>query len=146
MHLDSPKASLLHELPSEPFLVIRAAGSLGAIDLVLARGSTCLLIEVKATQQTTLKGGATVRLSDSNGDGLEQRDLIHALEDRFALDVDVFHRGFAVRRKGRRPEGVPRWTWHPIEDLAGETVLRAQDGTPLLPFLSRLTVQDGVEE
>lgn len=127
-------ASLAYDAPADPWLPIRAAGSLGAIDLVLCRGSRVLLIEVKATS-TVREAGATVQLTDNNGRGLEQRDLLANALDKHHLWGEAFLVGFAVRRKGPRPEGVPRWTWHEIEDVGDETVLRADDGEPFLPLL-----------
>lgn len=128
-----PSVQLLHDPPSRPYLPLRAAGSLGAIDLLLARDRYVFVLEVKDTGYTTGEGGATVDLTKSSGKELEQRDTF--LDATHGLDRSVFRSGYAVRRKGRLPEGVPRWTFHPRASLHEVTQLRANDGYALLPLL-----------
>lgn len=131
----TPEPRLAHAPPDDAWLVLRAAGSLGAADLTLMRGARALVLEVKATSTVTEKGGATVNLTAQSGRGVEQRDALH----QACIDYDLTRHqvGFAVRRKHRLPEGVPRWTWHPLTQVGDETVIRAWDGYHLLPWLQR---------
>lgn len=119
----------------DPWLPIRAAGSLGAIDVVLCRGARVLLLEVKETGNTYADGTAKVNLTDGSGSALEQRDLLDEIRDDYQLHPSTFEVGFAVRRKGRITDGSPRWTWHPIANVHDDTVLRARDAPSLVDHM-----------
>lgn len=125
--------STLRRPPIEdPWLPLRAAGSLGAIDLALMRGSRVLIVEVKDAGRTYADGTAKVDLTESSGKGIEQREVLYHLAERFDLDLSIFERGFAVRAKGQIYDDRPRWTWHPSESVDAQTVLRARDAPSLV--------------
>lgn len=133
---DEVTASLAYPVPDEPWLVIRAAGSLGAVDLILARRGRVLVTEVKDTGDTYADGTAKLNLTGNSGRGLMQRDVLVELAHEYDLSPGTFEIGFALRRKGQIHDGRPRWTWHPRERVKDATVLRARDAAPLLPHLS----------
>jgi hypothetical protein len=132
---NDPDVKLAHPVPEDPWLVLRAAGSLGAVDLILARHNRVLLLEVKSTGKTLADGSAVYDMTASAGRGLEQRDILTTLATEHELSPGVFEIGFAIRRKGRLPAGMPRWTWHPRPRIHDKTRLHARDAAPLLPHI-----------
>ncbi len=124
-----------------PFLVIRAAGSLG-FDLVALRREFAFPLEVKASQ------APVIRFSSSSGRAADQLAAHRAAVDRVGLMVL-----YAYRRVGQRSEE----TWRiysatrggadgmmgalgrrlpPIETTRdGNAVLRWENGMPLSRFL-----------
>lgn len=105
----------------EPFLVVRAAGSLGKGDLVAMRNGFAFLIEVKSA------GRDTVHFSESSGALQEQ-----ALEiQEEACEAGVFA-VYAFRLKGHRKKDPWRLFSLPNEDLEGRGKLLARR-TPELP-------------
>lgn len=104
-----------------PFLVVRAAGSLGKGDLVALRNGFAFLIEVKAA------GRDTVHFSESSGALQEQ-----ALEiQEEAKQAGVFA-VYAFRLKGHRKKDPWRLFSLPNEELEGRGKLLARR-TPVLP-------------
>ncbi len=105
----------------EPFLVVRAAGSLGKGDLVAMRNGFAFLIEVKAA------GRDTVHFSESSGALQEQAEEIQ----QEARQAGVFA-VYAFRLKGHRKKDPWRLFTVPNEDLEGRGRLLARR-TPALP-------------
>ncbi len=124
-----------------PFLVIRAAGSLG-FDLVALRREFAFPLEVKASQEPV------IRFSSSSGRAADQLVAHRAAVDRVGLMVL-----YAYRRVGQRSEepwrlfgatrtssggmmGVLGRRLPPIETTReGNAILRWQNGMPLSQFL-----------
>jgi hypothetical protein len=139
--VDRPK---LLRLRDSPFLVIRAAGSLG-FDLVALRSEFSFPIEVKASATDT------IRFSSSSGRASEQLEAHRAAVDKVGLIVlyayrRVGHRGGdpwrlyaapAPERRGRL--SLLRRRIPPIEwTKEGNGVLRWESGLPLVEFLDWL--------
>lgn len=128
----------------EPFLVVRAAGSLG-FDLVALRSEFSFPLEVKAS------GSDTIRFSAASGRAVEQLAAHQRAVDRVGLIVL-----YAYRRVGLRGEDPWRLyaapgasrpgrlsllrRWLPPVDRTreGNAVLRWNDGLPLVRFLDRV--------
>ena len=139
--VDRPK---LLRLRDSPFLVIRAAGSLG-FDLVALRSEFSFPIEVKASATDT------IRFSSASGRASEQLESHRAAVEKVGLIVL-----YAYRRVGHRA-GDP-WRLYaapgsampgrlsllrkwlpPIERTReGNGVLRWDSGLPLVEFVDRL--------
>lgn len=137
-----------------PFLVVRAAGSLGHGDLVVMRNGFGFLIEVKAAARDT------VHFSESSGALHEQAEAI-ADQARRAGVLALY----AFRLKGHRKKDPWRLFTLPNETLDGrgkflhrrtpplprtdsETfVLRWEQGRPLHKFLSHYyeVFEDGLD-
>jgi len=129
-----------------PFLVVRAAGSLG-FDLVALRPEFSFPLEVKASRD------ATIRFSAASGRAHEQLKAHRAAVDRVGLLVV-----YAFRRVGG--DGGDPWRLFatagagidggsmllrnflpPVaETKEGHGVLRWDEGRPLLEFLRRVAV------
>jgi len=134
----------MRRIVESPFLVIRAAGSLG-FDLVALRSEFSFPIEVKASATHT------IRFSAASGRAAEQLESHRRAVERVGLIVL-----YAYRRVGHR-SGDP-WRlyavpgasrpgslsllrrWLPPVDRTkeGNGVLRWDDGLPLSKFLERL--------
>ncbi len=128
-----------------PFMVVRAAGSLG-VDLVALRGDVSFPIEVKSSVNPTL------HFSESNGKRAKQAEVFGAAASRTnVLPV------YAYRLKNVRNDDPWRIFVLPAEGLtgrpgvlysrlpkvattaAGVPVMRWNDGMPLNKFLEYLT-------
>lgn len=110
------------------FLVVRAAGSMGTVDLAAHQNDTLYLIEVKASSTELADGTRVFRMSDHGGKGLEQRDALRKIQEQHPETVC----GFLLKAKGRHlPDHVSRWTWHSVYDIGSSTVLRSDDGVPM---------------
>lgn len=124
---------------SQPFLVVRAAGSLGA-DLVAVRRDLSFLVEVKSAKKDTLYFTAAERL-------VEQIEMIREQCERAGV-LPVY----AFRRKGVRGDTWRLFTmpdlrlesragivWRRLPKVAktaqGNDVLRWGEGMPLADFL-----------
>lgn len=105
----------------DPFLVVRAAGSLGKGDLVAMQNGFGFLLEVKAA------GRDTVHFSESSGALQEQAEEI----EREAREAGVLAL-YAFRLKGHRKKDPWRIFTVPCEDLDGRASLLARR-TPTLP-------------
>jgi Holliday junction resolvase len=142
------------KLSRAPFLVIRAAGSLG-FDLVALRNEFAFPLEVKASRSDT------IRFSDGSGRAREQLKAHRAAAGRVGVIVL-----YAYRRVGGRSEEPWRVfaaPSHPVfgrmeylrrqlpsvdETRNGNAVLRWRDGMPLCRFLemiSFLTTRPGAD-
>lgn len=130
-----------------PFLVVRAAGSLGA-DLVAVRQDVSFLVEVKSTKQDTFYFTDSPRLS-------EQIEIIRQQCERSGV-LPIY----AVRRKGVRGDA---WRLFTLPGLRlhgaaaelhrriasmekterGNDVLRWERGLPLYKFLAYLCGPNG---
>ncbi len=139
--LPPPDRPRLHESLSTPFLVVRAAGSLG-FDLVALRSEFSFPVEVKASSSET------ILFSAASGRAAEQLAAHRAAVDRVGLLAI-----YAYRRLGRHPGD----TWRlyaagsppalgraslikrrlpPVESTRdGNAVLRWASGLPLSNFL-----------
>ncbi|MHB8604977.1 MAG: Holliday junction resolvase [Thermoplasmatota archaeon] len=129
---------------SRPFLVVRAAGSLG-VDLVALRGDVSFPIEVKSA------AADAIRFSDGSGRNNEQAARMSAECVRAAI-IPLY----AYRRKGLRGEDAWRVYTLPTSNLpprivvlydrlpkvaqtdGGSFVLRWADGLPLNRFIEYL--------
>jgi hypothetical protein len=139
--LDPVDRPILRKVQQSPFLVIRAAGSLG-FDLVALRSEFSFPIEVKAS------GADVIRFSAASGRASEQLEAHRASVERVGLIVL-----YAYRRVGHR--GGDPWRLYaapgnsrpgslsllrkrlPAMDRTreGNAVLRWNDGLPLVRFL-----------
>lgn len=135
-----PRERAAYQRPrTHPFLVIRAAGSLGA-DLVAVRRDLSFLVEVKSAKKDTLYFTAAERL-------VEQIQVIRDQCERSGV-LPVY----AFRRKGVRGDTWRLFTmpemrlearagivWRRLPKVAktaqGNDVLRWEDGMPLAEFL-----------
>lgn len=142
--VDPSERTTVGRLPNEPFLVVRAAGSLG-FDLVALRSEFSFPLEVKAS------GSDTIRFSAASGRAAEQLAHHQAAVDRVGLIVLYAYRRLGLRgqdpwrlyaapgasRPGRL--GLLR-RWLPPVDRTrdGNAVLRWSDGLPLVKFLERV--------
>lgn len=132
-----------------PFLVVRAAGSLGA-DLVALRHDVSFLVEVKSSKQGRLHFSDALRLRE------QIQEIRTQCERSGILPV------YAYRRKGVRgdawrlftlPEmrlyGNAAWVYGllpPIEKTAkGNDMLNWEKGMPLATFLSHVTPSNGAK-
>lgn len=131
-------------LVAEPFLVIRAAGSLG-FDLVALRREFAFPIEVKASSEEV------IRFTAASGRANAQLSAHRAAVARVGLMVL-----YAYRRLGRRDEepwrlfvtgtppdtGILRFVCRPIPPVAttreGNGILRWEEGMPLSRFIERV--------
>ena len=139
--LDPTDRGEFEQVIERPFLVIRAAGSLG-FDLVALRREFAFPLEVKAS------GEGTVRFSAASGRAAEQLDEHRDAVQRVGLMVL-----YAYRRIGHRSEepwrlfsasrpvgdgmlGVLARRLPPIESTRdGNAILRWENGMPLSRFL-----------
>jgi Holliday junction resolvase len=137
--LSAPEREAYRRTLSEPFLVVRAAGSLGA-DLVAVRSDLSFLIEVKSAKPGAIYFTAAERL-------VEQIEVIrHQCERAGVLPV------YAFRKKGVRGDAwrlftMPEMTltsnaglvWrrlpHVGKTAQGNDVLRWEEGMPMAEFL-----------
>jgi hypothetical protein len=139
--LDPIDRPILRRVQAAPFLVIRAAGSLG-FDLVALRSEFSFPIEVKASASDT------IRFSAASGRASDQLEAHRASVDRVGLIVL-----YAYRRVGHR--GGDPWRLYAAAGAAragrlgllrnrvpaidrtreGNAVLRWDDGLPLVRFL-----------
>lgn len=137
-----------------PFLVVRAAGSLGHGDLVVMRNGFGFLIEVKAA------GRDTVHFSESSG-ALHEQAVAITEEARRAGVLALY----AFRLKGHRKKDPWRLFTLPVDGLDGRAkflhrrtpplprtdsethVLRWEEGRPLHRFLEHYyeVFEDGLE-
>lgn len=114
-------------LQARGYWVVRAAGSMGTIDLVYGKNGDTYLAEVKETGRKNTDGTRVFYMKAAGGKGLEQRDALARVHE----DHPSVKPGFLLRAKGHLPEHVDRWTWHAIQDIREETVLRSDEGLPL---------------
>ncbi|MCI4328910.1 MAG: Holliday junction resolvase [Thermoplasmata archaeon] len=139
--LDPADRAAFGRIREAPFLVIRAAGSLG-FDLVALRSEFAFPLEVKASSSDT------IRFSSASGRATEQLEAHRAAVDRVGLIVL-----YAYRRIGHR-DGDP-WRLFAAPSRArpgrnglllrrlppvartkeGNGVLRWDDGMPLVRFV-----------
>jgi hypothetical protein len=127
----------------EPFLVIRAAGSLG-LDLIALRWSLSFPIEVKASSE------AVIRFSAASGRANAQLAAHRASLARVGLAVLYAYRRIGLRSEeawrmflGSTPpdSGVLRLVCRDLPPVSmtreGNGILRWEEGRPLSRFLSR---------
>lgn len=138
--LDPTESARYAEAQSNPFLVVRAAGSLGA-DLVALRHDVSFLVEVKSSKEELLHFTDSPRLT-------EQVDLIRSQCERSGvLPFYAFRlkgiRGDAWRLftlPGLRLAGRARLLYDQVPRMdrttRGNPVLRWQEGMPLATFLA----------
>lgn len=139
--LDPQDRPRLQRIADAPFLVVRAAGSLG-FDLVALRREFAFPVEVKASSQDT------IRFSAASGRAAEQLESHRAAVERVGLIVL-----YAFRRIGHR--GGDPWRLYAASGSAGNgrlhllrrrlppvdrtrngnAVLRFADGMPLVEFV-----------
>lgn len=142
--LPADQAAAYRLVTGMPFLVVRAAGSLGA-DLVALRGDISFPIEVKSSKQ------ARIFFSDSSGRATEQARRLRAK----CTAARVFP-VYAYRRKGRVDgdrwriltvpvtglEGIPAYLHSRLPQARlspkGNLVLVWDEGLPLHRFLERV--------
>jgi len=142
--LDPTDRAMLSRVTADPFLVVRAAGSLG-FDLVALRSEFSFPIEVKASASDT------IRFSAASGRAVEQLAAHQRAVDRVGLIVLYAYRRVGVRgqdpwrlyaapgasRPGRL--NLLRRTLPEIDRTReGNAVLRWDDGLPLVRFLERV--------
>ena len=144
--LDPVDRPVLRQSQRSPFLVIRAAGSLG-FDLVALRSEFSFPIEVKAS------ASEVIRFSAASGRASEQLEAHKASVDRVGLIVlyayrKVGHRGgdpwriYATRgtpragRLGLLQKRIPEMD----RTAEGNAVLRWKDGLPLVRFLEQVSL------
>jgi len=143
--LDPTQRPTLELIAQRPFLVVRAAGSLG-FDLVALRKEFAFPLEVKAS------GNDTIRFSAASGRAGEQLEAHRRAVDRVGLIVL-----YAYRRVGHRagdpwrlfaasspPSGgrleVLRRRLPPLDRTReGNAVLRWDSGMPLLKFIELIS-------
>lgn len=151
-----PKIVSAYRQPArDPFLMVRAAGSLGTGDLVAMRNGFGFLIEVKAA------GRDTIHFSESSGALHEQAEAITDEADRAGVLAL-----YAFRLKGHRKKDPWRIFALPCENLegrgkflarrtptlprtdSGTHVLRWDEGRPLHRFLTHYyeVFGDGLQE
>jgi Holliday junction resolvase len=132
----------LERIVDQPFLVIRAAGSLG-FDLVALRGGLALPLEVKASSE------GTIHFTAASGRAAEQLEAHRAAVERVGL-VAVYayrrigHRGgdawrlfSAARHPLRGSLGLLSRRLPSVERTAqGNAVLRWDNGMPLVRFFA----------
>lgn len=139
--LEPTDRARFRRIADAPFLVVRAAGSLG-FDLVALRNEFAFPLEVKAS------AGDTIRFSSASGRAAEQLAAHRAAVDRVGLIVL-----YAYRRVGHRggdpwrlfaaagPDGTGRLhllrrRLPPVDRTReGNAVLRWRDGMPLVDFV-----------
>ena len=139
--LDPADRPRIARIAEAPFLVVRAAGSLG-FDLVALRNEFAFPVEVKASASDT------IRFSSASGRAAEQLEAHRAAVDRVGLIVL-----YAYRRVGHRggdpwrlfaaagPPGTGRLNLlrrrlPPVDRTRnGNAVLRWNDGMPLVEFV-----------
>jgi Archaeal holliday junction resolvase (hjc) len=142
--LDPVDRPVLRKVQQSPFLVIRAAGSLG-FDLVALRSEFSFPIEVKAS------ASEVIRFSAASGRASEQLEAHRASVERVGLIVlyayrRVGHRGGDPWRLYAAPGttrpgslGLLRKRLPPIDRTReGNAVLRWNDGLPLVRFLEMI--------
>ncbi|MCI4340157.1 MAG: Holliday junction resolvase [Thermoplasmata archaeon] len=135
---------VLARIREAPFLVIRAAGSLG-FDLVALRSEFSFPIEVKSSSTDT------IRFSAASGRASEQLEAHRAAVERVGLIVlyayrRVGHRGGDPWRLYAAPGSsrpgslnLLRRSLPPMDRTReGNAVLRWEDGLPLVRFLERI--------
>ena len=131
-------------LLTEPFLVIRAAGSLG-FDLVALRREFAFPIEVKASSEPV------IRFTAASGRANEQLSAHRAAVARVGLLVLYGYCRLGLRGEepwrlfvtGAAPDrGLLRFVCRPIPPVAatreGNGILRWDDGMPLSKFVERV--------
>lgn len=142
--LDPPDRATFRHAVDRPFLVVRAAGSLG-FDLVALRSEFAFPIEVKAS------AGDTIHFSAASGRAAEQLEEHRRAVERVGLIVlyayrRVGHRGgdpwriyAAPTRSPAGRLGVLRQRLPEVDRTRqGHAVLRWEDGMPLVRFLERV--------
>ena len=142
--LDPVDRPTLRRVQASPFLVVRAAGSLG-FDLVALRSEFSFPLEVQASSSDT------IRFSSASGRAAEQLAAHRAAVERVGLIVLYAYRRVGVRSGDpwrlyavpgpSRPGSLSvlrRWL-PPVETTReGNAVLRWANGLPLVKFLERM--------
>ncbi|HWG91006.1 MAG TPA: hypothetical protein VNZ52_09195, partial [Candidatus Thermoplasmatota archaeon] len=140
---DPEETKNYHRAIAKPFLVVRAAGSLG-VDLVALRGDVSFPIEVKSATKPT------IHFSDGSGRNNEQADRMAAECGRASV-IPLY----AYRLKGKRGdswrvfslpttglEGRVKVLYDRLPKVEksekGSYILRWEDGLPLNRFLDYL--------
>lgn len=142
--LPPPERPTFERLAAEPFLVIRAAGSLG-FDLVALRRDLAFPIEVKASSESV------IRFTAASGRANAQLSAHRAAVDRVGLLVLYAYRRLGTRSEepwrlfvaGTPPEtGILRYVCRPIPPVSatrdGNGILRWDEGLPLSQFVARV--------
>lgn len=123
--------------------VVRAAGSLGAVDLVCLQPgdnghqatARAVLTEVKETGRSTGEGEGVFYPSSSGGKGEDQWNLLRE------LDRDGFEAVFIVRQKGRLDHldlDLPRFAVHRVDADVEAYPLRQTEGIPMNDYFGEL--------
>ena len=145
--LDARQRSAYARSRGHPFLVIRAAGSLGA-DLVAVRGDLAFLVEVKSAKSPTLYFTAAERLA------AQIEEIRRQCERTGVLPV------YAFRRKGFRGDAWRLFSmpgmnlsaragivWRRLPKVGktsnGNDVIRWDEGMPLASFLEFVCEANG---
>lgn len=139
--LDPADRAVLDGVRRSPFLVVRAAGSLG-FDLVALRNEFAFPLEVKASQEDT------IRFSSASGRASAQLEEHRRAVERVGLVVLYAYRRIGLRRgdpwrvyaTGEAPPrgsvGLLRRRLPSVESTrGGNGVLRWDSGMPLVRFL-----------
>jgi len=142
--LEPRDREVLGHITSEPFLVIRGAGSLG-FDLVALRRELALPLEVKASRE------ATIHFSAASGRADEQLAAHRAAVERVGLvaiyayrrlgfrDGDPWRLFAATQVPRRGVLGLLASSLPPVESTReGNAVLRWDHGLPLVKFVERV--------
>ncbi len=143
--LSSSDRPTLPRLEKSPFLVVRAAGSLG-FDLVALRREFAFPIEVKSSR------AAAIHFTAASGRAAEQLELHRRAVERVGLLVLYAYRRLGLRSEdpwrlftpeapaGRGRLEIIRRRVPPIDTTRnGNAVLRWEDGLPLAKFLELVT-------
>jgi Holliday junction resolvase len=138
-----------HSILNKPFLVIRAAGSLG-VDLVAIRGDIAFPIEVKSSVNDVIRFSASSGRSTKQAEDLRDACRRSGLVPLYAYKLK-HHRGddpwrvFTTNLEGAR--GTLRYVHQLLpkidESNAGHFILRWNDGMPLHKFLEYLSHMPG---
>lgn len=139
--LAPPERAEFERLIEQPYLVVRAAGSLG-LDLVALRRDAAFPFEVKASSE------ATIRFTANSGRAIEQLAQHRASVGRVGLTVLYAYRRIGERRDEpwriyRGTDGLPGGTLGilcrrlpPVDTTReGNAILRWESGCPLSQFL-----------
>ncbi|MGP8077673.1 MAG: Holliday junction resolvase [Thermoplasmata archaeon] len=131
-------------LISEPFLVVRAAGSFG-FDLVALRREFAFPIEVKASSDSV------IRFTAASGRASEQLEAHRAAVARVGLMVIYAYRRLGIRGEecwrlfleGTRPKGaIVGYVFQTVPLISrtreGNGILRWEEGMPLSHFVGRV--------
>jgi Holliday junction resolvase len=129
---------------SRPFLVVRAAGSLG-VDLVALRGDIAFPIEVKSSTEDVLRFSSASGANQAQAEAMSRTCAASGLIALYAfrqksVGGDAW-RLFALPTAGLAGRAALLYDHLPKPEVgsSGSYILRWQSGMPLARFLGRLT-------